>query len=151
VPRKLRGTLTIKDFDDLEFRADRSTGESSQALIAQKGKSRLYRTVGAKQQSMVMHAVAPADCKDPRAFFLEQADTLTKDMESKAKPKLKGTRLLDDDDLRIVYNKTRKCLEIIMSIDLEKFPGYNNRLINLMQRTSQCFAINQTTFPRQRR
>ena len=33
-PRKVRGTMTIKSEDDMEFRADRHTGISSQEQIS---------------------------------------------------------------------------------------------------------------------
>jgi hypothetical protein len=34
VPRKIRGTLTIKAEDDMEFRAERKTGISSQQELS---------------------------------------------------------------------------------------------------------------------
>lgn len=151
VPRKVRGTMTIKALDDMEFRADRCSGESSQELIASDGQSKLYRTVGEKKQSTVVHIVAPADCCDLRAYFYDKVESLTKGMESKAKPRLKGITLMNDDDLRVVFSKKERTIEATLRIELESTPAYNNRLITLMQRLSQCFAINQTTFHKQRR
>jgi len=151
VPRKLRGTLTIKAYDDMEFRADRVTGISSQEEIAHDGTSKLYRTVGKKSNSMVMHAVAPADCPDPRAFFVEKAEKLTEGMQTEALPRLRGTTLMSDPSLRVTYNKKERTIECTLRIELEKTPAYNNELITIMQRISQCFAINQTTFLRPKR
>lgn len=149
LPRKLRGTLTIKDHDDLEFRADRQTGISSQDEIASDKTSKLYRTVGEKKNTMVLHATAPADCADPRAYFIGKVEQLTEGMETKARPKLKGMRLMQTDDLSVTFQKKDRVIEATLRIELERYPAYNNRLITLMQSISQCFASNQTTFLRQ--
>ena len=150
VPRKVKGVLTIMKDDDVTFNAYRSTGISSQEEISKCGDSKLYRTVGEKKQKMVMHLCVPSDTTDPRAAFLEQADKLTKDMESKAKPRLRGIVLQQDDDLRITFQKKERKIEVVFGIDLNTTPAYNNRLITLMQRISQCFAINQTSLVKPR-
>ncbi len=149
VPRKLRGVLTIKAMDDMEFRADRHTGATSQKEIASDRTAKLYRTVGEKKNSLVLHAVAPSDCTDPRAYFTDCVERMTEGMETKKKPKLRGVRLMDDEDLTVTYQKCTRTIEATLRIELEKTPAYNNRLINLMQRISQCFVINQTTFRKQ--
>jgi len=151
VPRKLRGTLTIKAGDDMEFRADRQTGVSSQQEIASDKTAKLYRTVGEKRNSLVLHAVAPSDCVDPRAYFTECVERMTEGMATKARPKLRGQRLMEADDLSVTWNKGSRTIEAVLRIELEKYPSYNNRLINLMQQISQCFASNQTTFLKPRR
>ena len=151
VPRKLRGTLTIKAQDDMEFRADRQTGLSSQQEIASDRTSKLYRTVGDKTSTMVFHASAPADCADPRAYFIEKIEHLTEGLDTKARPKLRGTRLMNDDDLCVTFNKKERIIEATLRIELGRYPAYNGRLITLMQRISQCFASNQTTFLKPRR
>lgn len=151
VPRKLRGTLTIKACDDMEFRADRCTGLSSQEEIASDKTSKLYRTIGEKRNTMVFHASAPPDCQDPRAYFIGKIEQLTEGMETKAKPKLRGIRLMTADDLDITFNRKERIIEATLRIELERYPAYNNRLITLMQRISQCFASNQTTFLRRSR
>lgn len=149
MPRKLRGTLTIKAQDDIEFRADRSTGISSQQEIASDKTSKLYRTVGEKHHTMVFHATAPADCPDPRAYFIGKVEQLTEGMQTRARPKLRGQKLMESDDLSVTWNKGTRTIEAILRIELGLYPAYNNRLINLMQQISQCFASNQTTFLRQ--
>ena len=150
VPRKLRGVLTIKADDDLEFRADRHTGVSSQQEIAADRTSKLYRTVGEKQCKMVLHATAPADCPDPRAYFMDKVEELTRGLDTEARPRLRGQRLMETDDLSVTFNRKTRTIEATLRIELERYPAYNNRLINLMQQLSQCFAINQTTFRRPR-
>ncbi len=148
VPRKLRGTLTIKDCDDLEFRADRVTGLSSQEEIAKTRDGKLYRTVGEKKRSTVAYIKVPDDVVDIPAFIYENVEKLTRGMETKARPKLRGKCLMKNDDISIVLNKKVRMLEVNFRIELERYPAYNNRLITLMQRISQCFASNMDSLTR---
>ena len=142
--------MTIKAGDDMEFRAYRETGESAQEQIARTGASKLYRTVG-RQQTMVAHLSVPADCCDPRAELYEQVDKLTKNMDTKAAPRLKGRSLMKDGEVTVVTNNREHRLQVTMTIDVSRHPDYTSRLLTLMQRVNQCFVTNQTTFlPRSR-
>ena len=145
VPRKIRGTLTIKAEDDMEFRAEKKTGISSQQEIAKSTGGKLYRTVGEKKTSMVAHIVVPDGETDPAAFLYEEVEKLTKGMQTKAKPKLKGKTLLDEPNARITLSKKESKVEMVLSIDLKQTPNYNQALMNLMYRVNQCFATNQTS------
>lgn len=146
VPRKVRGTLTIKSDDDMEFRAMRSTGISAQEEIKKTAAGKLYRTVGTKQKSTVCHIVVPDDEVDPRAFIFEQADRLTKNMnDSKATSPLRGKLLRKDDNLRITLSQKEHRIEVRFIIDLAATPNYLQELMNIMQKTNQCFAINSTS------
>ena len=145
VPRKLRGTLTIKADDDLEFRADRKTGISTQSELSHTREGKLYKTVGEKKNSMVAHIVLPADTKDPRAALYDQVDKLTTGMQTKAKPRLKGQTLMDEDNCRVILSKKESRVEMVLAIDLKATPNYNQALMNLMYKVSQCFAINPTS------
>ncbi len=148
VPRRVRGSLLVRGDDSYEF-TPYAEGESTQEVLRQRGKSKIYRTKG-RQPLMVAYLTVPADSVDPRAEILEQADELTSDMASKAQPKLRGTVLQQDSDLRITLSKKERKIEVTFGIDLNLTPAYNNRLITIMQRISQCFAINQTSLVRPR-
>ena len=146
VPRKVRGTLTIKGEDDMEFRADRKTGLSSQEEIAKTAAGKLYRTVGEKKQTMVAHITVPDTERDPRAFLYEQVERLSKSLpQGRKPPQLKGRRLLDDADAQVTLAAKEHKVTIALTIDVAQTPNYNYQLMNLMQRVSQCFAINQTS------
>ena len=145
VPRKVRGTLTIKAEDDMEFRATRSTGISSQEEISKTAAGKLYRTVGEKKKSMVAHIVIPESEKDPRAFLYETVDKLTRDMQTKAKPRLRGKVLMDEDNARVTLSTKESRLEMVLGIDLKATPDYYKALMNLMYKLNQCFTINQTS------
>lgn len=144
VPRKIRGTLTILEEDDMEFRAQRSTGISTQAVVKSDGKSKIYETVGEKKQNMVAHLVVSKDDPDPAGTMFAQLAKLTKDMQPKKLPPMRGKVLLDDESARVAFNNEGKKIDIRMTIDLQATPNYNQSLMNLMYKINQCFAINQT-------
>ncbi len=144
VPRKVRGTLTIKGEDDMEFRADRHTGLSSQEEIARTAAGKLYRTVGEKRNSTVAHIVIPQEEKDPTAFLYDAVEKLTRGLQTKAKPKLRGRMLMDEPNARITLSKKESRIEMVLGIDLKATPNYNQALMNLMYKVNQCFATNQT-------
>ena len=137
VPRRIRGTLTIKADDDMEFRAERKTGLSSQQEIAKTASGKLYRTTGEKS--------VPEGEKDATAFLYEQVERLTKGMQTKARPKLKGRTLLDEPNARITLSRKESRIEMVLSIDLKATPDYQTALMNLMYKVNQCFATNQTS------
>jgi len=143
VPRKVRGTLTIKSEDDMEFRADRSTGVSSQQEIAKTAAGKLYRTVGEKQSRMVAHITIPDGEPDPRAFLYDSVEKLTESLQSKAAPRLKGKMLMNEPATRITLSKKEHSIEVVLNIDLKTTPNYQQQLLNLMYKVNQCFAINQ--------
>lgn len=145
LPRKVRGTMTIKSGDNMEFRAYRETGSSTQQEIARKGDSKLYRTVGEKKNSLVAHIVLPADTTDPRAEIVEQVERLTAGLQPKAKTRLRGKTLLSDDEVTVVACLKEHTVQVTLNINARQHPDYTSRLLTLMQRVNQCFATNQTS------
>lgn len=145
VPRKVKGTLTIKSDDDMEFRAQRKTGISSQEVLATRGDAKFYRTVGEKKPKYVAHLVTPADSPDPVADMQQQLDKLTVGMQTKRRPKLRGKILKDEPSCRIVHNQKEGRVQCILDINLCETPNIQGRIIELLQTISSCFAINQTS------
>lgn len=144
VPRRVRGVMTIKSDDDMEFRAERKTGESSQEILKSSGKSKVYQTVGEKRNSIVAHLVVDKDDPDPASTMYEQLESLTKEMEPKKSPKVRGKILLNEESCRVEFSKKEKVISVQMRINISKTPNYNSSLMNLMYKVNQCFAINQT-------
>ena len=146
VPRKLRGTLTILENDDMEFRAQRSTGEANQIEKSRYKSSKIYETVGEKKSNTVAHIVIPKDSVDPVGDIYEQLEHLTKGMDVKKKISApRGKRLCDEKDCVVTLNKEKKRVEVRIDIDLAEYPNYQSRLMELMYKLNQCFAINQTS------
>ena len=89
------------------------------------------------------HIVIPEGEKDATAFLYEQVERLTKGMQTKARPKLKGRTLLDEPNARITLSRKESRIEMVLSIDLKATPDYQTALMNLMYKVNQCFATNQ--------
>ena len=83
---KVKGTATINADNSFEF-APYNEGQPVQRDVKTSGRSKLYRTEGAKQKSLVAHLVADANSPDIAASLFDDLDSLTRDMPS-AKPKL---------------------------------------------------------------
>ena len=143
VPRRVRGSLLVRGDDSYEF-TPYAEGESTQEVLRQRGKSKIYRTKG-KQPLMVAYLTVPADSVDPRAEIMEQVDKLTRDMQSKAKPRMRGKVLMDEDNARVTLSTKESRLEMVLGIDLKATPDYYKALMNLMYKLNQCFTINQSS------
>ena len=143
---KIRGTLTIVDADqhDYEFRAQRTTGESTQRVISKSGDAKLYETTG-KKPMMVAHLTTRADSSDPVSDLYDQLDKIskTRDPGTSTRPPRSGRTLLAEENASVVLSKKERRVRMQLCIDLDKTPDYQNELIRLMQKISQCFLINQ--------
>lgn len=146
VSRRVRGSLLVRGDDSYEF-TPYAEGESTQDVIRQDGKSKVYRTKG-KTPQVVAYLSVPGDTADPGTAIMRQAELLTKDMRLADVPPIGREVLCDDPELRVAVDPEQHKVQVVMTIDLAQTPAYNNRLIYLMQRTSQCFAINQTSLAR---
>jgi hypothetical protein len=144
-PLKLRGVLTVlNDEQDCEFRAQRSTGQSSQEEIAHTRSSKLYRTMGEKKPKVIAHLSTLSASADPTADLYDELDLLTKGLKDKKKAQpLRGRRLLEEPGVSVTLNATKRKLECVLSIDLAKQSDYQSELIKRMQKISQCLVINQ--------
>ena len=77
----------------------------------------MYETAGVERQSMVCHLVVDKNATDPAAEMFEDFKKLTKGMGAdKLPPALKGKRLMDNDELKIVAN-SKGMLQIIINLD----------------------------------
>ena len=151
--RKVHGLLTFKlGSNEMNFRADQTTGLPNREEISRTRTSTLYRTVGKKQRSMVAHLTCKDDDPDPRAALCDQLETLTKDMPGADKKpiRLRGRRLTTEPDgsLTVTLNLKERKIEVMINIDLVSYPDYTSRLITLMQKTNACLAINKTSLTR---
>lgn len=141
----MRGVLTVlNEAQDCEFRAQRSTGESTQKVISKSGDAKLYQTTG-KKPMMVAHLSTRADSSDPVADLYSQLDAIAAKQPNKpkAKPRKRDRQLLSEDNAQVYLSTKERVVQMHLSINLDKTPDYQNELIRLMQKISQCFLINQ--------
>lgn len=146
VPRRVRGTLTIKSDDDMEFRAERKTGLSSQQVVKKLGDSKVYDTTGERKPKRIAHLVIDKESQDPVQDFFDQLEELTKEMNffRHESPMTRPRYLMNEPNLCITAARKEHRVQCTLTIDVNKTPNYNCELMTLMQRISQCFAINQT-------
>lgn len=151
--QKIRGTLVVVDAEahDYEFRAQRSTGQSTQLVVKAAGLSKLYRTTGEREPKLVAHLSVPADCPDAPALLAQRLEHLTAGLSPKARPRLKGRVLMQTESTRVVHNLKDGQVEAVIRLPLTKNGDLQSELIKQMQQISQCFAINQTSLVPPRR
>jgi len=143
-PRRIRGTMSVAEDDVMEFRPQQS-GDPQQELLRKTADSKLYRTTGKKQPRIVAHLSTDAASPDPVDDLRRQLERLAPALPSAKPPaKERGRVLHHDDSLDVRLNQTQRRLTITMTIDLNQKPLAERELINLMQQTNQCLAINRT-------
>ena len=137
--------VVLNDEGDMEFHATRSTGQSSQIVIAKTKNSKLYMTTGKKHPQLVAHLTTLNEVPDRAAALQDELDRLSKSITLKPLRTLQGKFLLKDDNASVVHNKRRGKLEVRLLIDLTATPNVQQTLIKRMQEISACLATNSIT------
>lgn len=136
---KVKGTATINADNSFEF-APYNEGQPVQRDVKTSGRSKLYRTEGEKQKSLVAHLVADANSPDIAASLFDDLNSLTRDMPS-AQPKLpRGRRLLDNTDLQVVLSA-----EGALTIQYQCTSPPDSiaaHLVDMSYRVQRCVALN---------
>ena len=137
----MRGVLTVlNEEQDCEFRAQRSSGEPQQRIVAKSGDAKLYETTG-KKPLMVAHLTTRADSSDPVSDLYDQLDAMTAKQGRKAPQRRRQRQLLDEENIHVSLSQKERRVQMQLCIDLTKTPDHQNELIRLMQKISQCFLI----------
>jgi hypothetical protein len=143
----MRGVLTVLNAEqDCEFRAQRSTGISTQELVCKTGDAKIYRTTGKKPQ-MVAHLITRADATDPISDLYDQLDKMAaKHQPKKAKPRPRRERvLMSEGGVNVTLDKTKKTVTVTMAINMAETPHYQQQLLKLFTQVQQCFLSNETS------
>lgn len=144
-PIKVRGTATINPDNSFDFTPSQQ-GEPVQRAVKKTRKSKLYETAGVERQSMVCHLVVDKNSTDPAAEMFEDFKKLTKGMGAdKLPPALKGKRLMDNEELKIVAN-SKGMLQITINVDYRLNLNLTQKIVNLLYKSSECLASNATYF-----
>jgi hypothetical protein len=133
----------MKDDGTFTFQPD-GKGESRQENLKKVGDSRLYSTIGEKQQCMVMHLKAPSSCADPVAKMYDDFRKLSEGLSAGVKlPTPQGTVLEKNDDYRVVVNQAGGEVKILISIDLQKDVEFMKKYNSLTYSISQTLYRNE--------
>ena len=143
VPRRVRGTLVAKGGDSYEF-IPQGEGMPTQTDVRKAGDAKLYKTTSEKKPRLVAHLSVPSDAVAPVAALRKQLEEVTTGMQTKVEWKPTGRLLLKDDAVQVNLDPKKQEVFVGLHIDLSTTNDCTTRLLNLMQRVSQCFAINQT-------
>lgn len=136
---KVKGTATINADNSFEF-APYNEGQPVQRDVKTSGRSKLYRTEGEKQKSLVAHLVADANSPDIAASLFDDLSSLTRDLPS-AQPKLpRGRRLLDNTDLQVVLSADGA---LTIQYQCTSPPdSIAANLVDMSYRVQRCVALN---------
>lgn len=140
--RRIRGSAVFGDDGDFEFRPD-GQGESRQQLITKAGKSRLYRTTGEKQQSLVAHLSVPSDSSDPCDDLRSDLERMLATQPGYRKPATPRGRVLREEPFgKICLNRSAGTIECSFAISLMEHPDYMKQFYNLTHSIAQCLYYN---------
>lgn len=142
LPKRVRGVATIDEMFGVVFKPF-SEGVSRKEDVKTVRSSSLYTTAGEKKRSKVCHLSVDADAKDPIGDMLEDFVRLTKSDVVCAYTSARGKKLLENDALRIVANKTKRTVTTTITINIGVTPNYEKELFNQFQEILKCFTFNQ--------
>jgi len=148
-PLRIKGTLIqLSAEHDYEFRAQRQTGQSSQEVLQHTRDSKLYLTRGEKSRpKMVAYLTADSLNSDPLADLQDELERLVsrEAPQKKARDSTRARTLLQTEHISVTLAKKARRIDASFSISIGDTPNYQQELINIMQKISSCFAINQNS------
>ena len=145
VPRRVRGTLHCLGGDEYEFHPQ-AEGESQQEVLAQKRRSKVYKTTSAVKPQLVAHLCLPAAQAeaDPLASFTDELFDVCKKLATSHIERPPMQRCLKDTaSLSVSVDDAGSLVDVSIRLNLEETPNYNQRLVTLIQSAIQCLAINK--------
>ena len=145
---KVRGTATFFTDNTFEF-VSQKEGKPQRTNVKKVGKASIYTTTG-RDPKRVVTIECKADDPDPANSLTSQFEDLMKCEYKRELPepmKPKGVQLMNNEDLKMALNKSKKRLEVSFYITLEPegIRDYKTKFYDKIQEISKCFAINETT------
>lgn len=138
-PYRIPGAIILLNPEnDMEFHATRSTGKSSQIVIAKTKNSKLYMTTGEKHPQLVAHLSTLNEVPDRAAALHDELERLAKSITQKPLRALQGRFLLKDETTSVVYNQKSGMIDVRLRIDLNATPNAEKALIAKMQAVNVC-------------
>ena len=132
----------LNEHHDMEIRAQRETGTSSQVVIAKTRNSKLYMTTAEKHPQLVAHLSTLNEVPDRAAALHDELAQLLKSITLKPLRALPGRFLMKDDMTSVVYNKKSGQIDVRLRIDLNATPNAEKALIARMQAVNVCLHTN---------
>lgn len=105
------------------------------------GRSKRYATTG-KNPLMCVELKCPDDVADKAAFFQQELEKLTKDIQVKKPTMPKGTYLINKDNLKVCFTKKDGAITAWISIKSKGLMEIRRELYTLTSEIDKCFAFN---------
>ena len=140
---KYKGTGIGYDDGSYEF-MPQGKGEPTYTKLGKMGDSHISRTQGNKQ-SVIAHVKVSADEADPLAALHEQLDKLAEKAwpDKPLTEKLRGRRLINDDEQMCTVDTKAGKLNYRLTIDLTTEADPRGKIITLLTNLTKCLYTNQ--------
>jgi hypothetical protein len=138
-----KSNTRVYDDDSIEV-TPQQQGEPTQKDVKKVGRSKRYATTS-KNPLMCIELKCPDDVVDKAAFFQEELNKLTRDIEI-AEPKMERNAkfLVNDEDLKVCFVKNQKLLKAFLQFHTEGLLDVRRVLYNLTSKIDKCLVINET-------
>ncbi len=138
-----KSNTRLYDDDSIEV-TPQQQGEPTQKDVKKVGRSKRYATTS-KNPLMCIELKCPDDVVDKAAFFQEELNKLTRDIEI-AEPKMERNAkfLVNDEDLKVCFVKNQKLLKAFLQFHTEGLLDVRRVLYNLTSKIDKCLVINET-------
>ena len=138
-----KSNTRVYDDDSIEV-TPQQQGEPTQKDVKKVGRSKRYATTS-KNPLMCIELKCPDDVVDKAAFFQEELNKLTRDIEiSEPKMERNAKFLVNDEDLKVCFVKNQKLLKAFLQFHTEGLLDVRRVLYNLTSKIDKCLVINET-------
>ena len=143
LPLPLDGTFTYGVSTELAPRVQEGV-----RLLVPLGRSKRYATTG-KNPLTCVELKCPEEVTDKAAYFREELEKLTKDIEISRPAMPKGMYLLSEDNLKVSYDKKEGTVSVWLTLKAEGFTEKRGELYSLTSEIDKCLAFNRALLSRQ--
>lgn len=140
VVKSFKSNTRVFDDNSIEV-TPQAEGTPSQKDVKKVGRSKRYATTG-KNPLMCVELKCPDDVADKAAFFQQELEKLTKDIQVKKPTMPKGTYLINKDNLKVCFTKKDGAITAWISIKSKGLMEIRRELYTLTSEIDKCFAFN---------
>ena len=142
---KMRGTGVQYMGGEFEFTPE-GEGKPTYESVQKFGSSSLCRTSGEKKKSVIAKLKVDEDSQDLATDLQRELDKILETLpKTSTRPKPRSRILSKSDALIVALNEKEGTLQTLMTIDLKESVDYMKEFYKLVNSTSRCLDINETS------
>ena len=142
---KMRGNGIQYEGGEFEFTPE-AEGQPTYESVKKFGSSSLCRTSGEKKKSIIAHLKVDEDSEDLATDLQRELDKILETLpKTSTRPKPRSKILIKNDSLIVALNEKEGTLQTLMTIDLKESVDYMKEFYKLVNSTSRCLDINETS------